>query len=457
MAHKQWTDLIYTQFKNNINNNNNNNNNINPGSDSIYNTINRIDLTHLVIYSIDPPDCTDADDAFSIYTDSNNLIHLYIHIADPTSYFTPQSYLFKHILNSGQTSYLILPPYITEPNHLFPKSILEKSTLTHGVRNTISVHTILEPILTENNLFEIKSSNIEFSIINAENHNRFTYEEASMEMFKDGTLLLGVEIARFFWLNRKKITNSDFIFSNSLYDFITIPYIKKDSIIMKPDNKFIKCMKSMIAEFAIHANNIFAKSLSSNADNIFFRSISTDKTDLFEVIKNGDSAKYTNLNLPHYLLNMEHYTHATSPLRRSSDCIVHFLLKAQYLNIENPFTVEQLKEMAEHLTQRNKYFKNIQFKEIKLRTFQWIAEKFESSLDSIKLNVRIINYNKPYLNLLITKIDNMNVNISYTLRRNNININIDIDKDYNINISKINLYNKFDENVLPELDKVFIN
>ncbi len=447
-----WNEKIYSIFKNEpLINNIEDFKESNFNLESTYGNIDRIDLTHLKIYSIDPPGCTDADDAFSII-ELNNLVHLYIHIADPTSYFSPKSDLFKYILDRGQTMYLNLPPYINKPIHLFPDEIIEKCSLTHGIRNTITVHTLLEPIYTEKKMFKIISSNIIFSTINAENHNRFTYEEASNYIFSDITLMMGIKIAQDFWMDRKQninTNNDSFMFSDLFY---TIPIIK-ECVIMKPDTKQIKIMKSMIAEFAIHANNIFAKGLiNSDTNNIFLRSIKTVHTDLFDVIKNGDSACYTNLNLSHDLLNIEHYTHATSPLRRASDCIVHFLLKSLYLNIESPFNEIELKTMAEHLTQRNKYFRNIQFKETKLRIFQWMAEELESRMNPIKIKVKFISYNKPYLNLLITNIDDMNnshYNISYCLKRNNYNI-----KDNNIiEISKINLTNlKYDENILPELD-----
>jgi exoribonuclease-2 len=454
MITQKWNEKIYSIFKNDIDIKKFEENNFNL--DSIYGNLERVDLTHLEIYSIDPPGCTDADDAFSIIA-LNNLVHLYIHIADPTSYFSPDSELFKYILERGQTMYLNLPPYTIKPNHLFPDDILEKCSLTHGIRNTITVHTLLEPVYSEKQMFKIIDSKIIFGKINANNHKRFSYEEASNYIFSDIVLMTGVKIAQDFWMNRKKnnLTENCFMFSDL---FFTIPIIK-DCVVLKPDNKQIKVMKSMIAEFAIHANSVFAKGLiDGSAANIFFRAIKTNYTDLFDVIKNGDSAKYTNLNLSHDLLNTEHYTHATSPLRRASDCIVHFLLKSQYLNIESPFKEEQLKEMAEHLTKRNKYFRNIQFKETKLRIFQWMSEELDSRLNTIKIKVKVVNYNKPYLNLLITNIDDMNTesyNISYCLRReifnNKTNDNI-------IEISKVNLTNlKYDENILPELDNWIIN
>ena len=53
---------------------------------------------------------------------------------------------------------------------------------------------------------------------------------------------------------------------------------------------------------------------------------------------------------------------------------------------------------------------------------------------------------------MITSIDDMNVNISYTLKRKKYIIKETL---FNINLTKINLYNKFDEGVLPELDIIF--
>jgi ribonuclease R len=216
---------------------------------------------------------------------------------------------------------------------------------------------------------------------------------------------------------------------------------------MKEDTEEVKHMKRMIAEFAIHSNIIFANNLK---DSLFLRSlVLNDQVDnLYDLIKSNSSAKYSSIKLSHDLLKTDMYTHATSPLRRASDCIVHFLLKSVYLKQESPFTYEELTNYSLHLTNRAKYFKNIQFKDIKLRTFQWMYNN-----SNITISIKILNYKNNYLNLLITKINNMNVNIPYTLKRNNYyELKLDL---LNINITTINIYNKFDEGTLPELDNYF--
>lgn len=435
-----------------------NHNNYDLKLDDLYGLENkRIDYRHLKIYSIDPPNCTDADDAFSIYKEGDN-IHLLIHIADPTSYFNPNDKLFETIINNGCTVYLSNRP----PKHLFPDNILEKSTLTNGIKNVVTVHTILKPTYKPSNMnmFEIIKTTIEYGIIDCDNGKRFTYDEAAKNMYEDITLYLAVDIGKFFYSKRSNNLNNDFIFSNLMF---TIPVVINNEVVLIPDTKEVSIMKAMIGEFAIHANTIFANGLDD--DNLFLRTLVlpnnllnnvSNHNLIHDLIKEGISANYMSDKLKHDLIG-SYYTHSTSPLRRASDCIVHFLLKAKYLQIETPFNDIQLKTFADKLNKINKDMKNLQFKDIKLRTFQWIAEELECRLNSIKMKVKFISFKVPFVNLIIIGIDNMDVNIPYTIKRKKMKID-DAKLVYNIfdiNITKINCYDKYDEGTLPELDELF--
>jgi exoribonuclease R len=451
MTNTKWNNLFNNTFKDIIKNIKNN---YKLDLDKIYGLIDkRIDYTHLKIYSIDPLNCTDADDAFSIYKE-NDYLHLIIHIADPTSYFNPNDEIFNDIISNGTTIYLSNK----EPDHLFPENILNKSSLTDGIKNVVMVHTILKPHYKPSEMYKIIKTTIEYGIINCDNGKRFTYEEAAEELYNNNILLLGMNIAQFFY-NKRNINNdpkghinSNFIFSDAIF---VIPKVIDNEIVLKEDTKEVQIMKAMIGEFAIHSNTIFAQGL--NDDNLFLRSLKINTTDTIDtilsidyLIKEGISAKYINNKVSHDLIG-SYYTHSTSPLRRTSDCIVHFLLKAKYLQIDSPFSNDELKLYANKLNIRTKEMKNIQFKDIKLRTFQWIAEELECRLNSIKITVKFMSYKAPFLNLMITKIDSMNVNIPYTIKRKEY-------KEFNqeiINITKINLYNKFDEGTLPEIDILF--
>ncbi len=455
MASVIWNNLFNNQMDKIINTSNNINiNSDNLKLDKLYGLENnRIDYKHLKIYSIDPPKCSDADDAFSIYTDEENNIHLMIHIADPTAWFNPDDKLFGNIINKGCTCYVSN----REPDHLFTSNILEKSSLTNGIKNVVIVHTVLKPTYKPSKMYDIIKTTIEYGIINCDNGKRFTYEEASLEYYKDITLFLAVDIAKFFYNQRQNnidYNSSNFIFSELIF---TIPKVIDNNndciVLLKQDSKEIIIMKAMIGELAIHANTVFANGLDD--DNLFLRTLVlpyTYKTCIIHnLIKDGIRANYKSDKLKHDLIG-SYYTHSTSPLRRASDCIVHFLLKAKYLEIEPPFNDIQLKEYAEHLNKINKHMKNIQFKDIKLRTFQWIAEELESRLNPIKMKVKIMGHKTPFLNLMIVGIDGMDVNIPYTLKRSK---KPNIGQEYfDVKITKINLYDKYDEGTLPELDNL---
>ena len=103
--------------------------------------MNRENYTDKITYSIDPDGCEDADDAFSIYYDSNNRLYLAIHIADPTEEININSPLWRDIVDRVITRY----PSNNKPIHLMPKVIVDKSSLMENKygneKNAITVLT----------------------------------------------------------------------------------------------------------------------------------------------------------------------------------------------------------------------------------------------------------------------------------------------------------------------------
>ena len=79
----------------------------------------RTNMTMHKSYTIDPDGCTDADDAFSVFTEDGKM-YLAIHIADPTTYISLSSALWRDICNRVTTKY----PSNRPPIHMMPASIL---------------------------------------------------------------------------------------------------------------------------------------------------------------------------------------------------------------------------------------------------------------------------------------------------------------------------------------------
>ena len=79
----------------------------------------REDLRDLTTWTVDPVDAQDFDDAISIEMDGEEY-HLWVHIADVTHYVTPETEMWNAAVNRGNTIYLpaytihMLPPVLAE-------------------------------------------------------------------------------------------------------------------------------------------------------------------------------------------------------------------------------------------------------------------------------------------------------------------------------------------------------
>ncbi len=403
---------------------------------SFYDIQNRVDLTSLDCYTIDPENCQDADDGFSIEL-KNNFIFLYIHIADPTNYFTPDSELFSDILSNGLTHY----PSNSVPDHMFPNFIIENSSLMNGLKKAITIK-----IKFDYN-YNLVEKDILFSLINC--NNRFSYNQAAqtnIDIFN-----IGLAIAEYLKNNRENSHLSELIYA--------YPKIINNKYQLFIDDVNTIKFKNMIAEFAILANTIVAEYVYENSpENIFIREcndallhqlnyLSANEL-IYKIITNGIKAEYNNIANPHLLVGSTLYTHFTSPLRRASDCIVHFLLKSIYLNIPIPFSNNQLKLFAEKLNIKFKKEKKIQFDDNKYRILE-ACQNILNDNEPIIFFFNITGYTGLFINVMINRINQFPIKLSLSFR-SKIEPTLLQNIEYTIVINQINLNKKFDNEILPD-------
>ena len=426
---------------------------------------NRTDLTAIETYSIDPDGCQDADDAFSVFFNDDKL-YLAIHIADPTEYININSSLWQDVEKRIITKY----PSNTKPIHMLPDEIMEKSSLMDNaygnIKKAITVLTEInkETFLPENNI------KLLFTKIKVKKENTLSYQKASENIIEP--IQYGLNISSALQEKRSEKTLGTKLKSVSTstikYDDSRI-YLHRDTI-----NE--KRMKQMIEEFAIFANSFIGEYFKIHFDGfgIFrtcdaslleddeFKNLTGDEL-LHYIITKGIRADYMNTVSSHDLVGSKEYTHFTSPIRRASDCVCHYLLKFIYLkninsDIDIPFSKEKLEMLSEKCLVKTRQMKKIQYTDTKFRLIQ-VMDSILKEKNELEIQYCITGYLSGFINIIIKQIDDYPVYLSYSLKRNIDSIDsidsIDNKEMLNLKITVINCRKRFDEGSIPELDCVF--
>ena len=437
-----------------------------------YSVEDRIDMTGYDVYSIDPEGCEDADDAFSIYTESDKLF-LAIHIADPTEQINIASPVWDSIADKIVTRY----PSNTKPIHMMPEPIMEKSSLmVNKYGNTKLAITILTEIHTST--YEpIGIITLLYTKIKVDSKRALSYGLAGRLASTDRVLQHGLKISEALMSIRgnktKGIVLNDLEKSYVKYGSNGDPYLYCDSPVEKS-------MKQMIAEFAIFANSFVGEYLKIHFQGIGLYRICnasewlgtiydgvTGAELLNEIIVNGIRAEYISKVGSHDLVGSPEYCHFTSPIRRLSDCICHYLLKYIHLRknqnqnykrevaLSVPFTNAELEKYSNDCMRVSKLMKNVQYKDTKFRLIQAIHCMLLKT-SYISIGYFVSSYTGLFLNLIIDGINEHSVYLSYTLRIPNLQKKYEIKKKEVLTITRVNCMNEFDQGSIPELDEQWI-
>jgi exoribonuclease R len=418
----------------------------------------RVDMTSYDTYSIDPVGCKDADDAFSVYTE-NDKLYFAIHIADPTEYIELQSNLWKDIVNRTTTKY----PSNRAPIHMMPTQVLELSSLQGSNEgNTKNAITILTEV--DSTTYEpINAIQLLFTNIFVKKDNAFSYNDAALVCDENTAFHIGLKIAETLKNKRSLKTKG-----TKLNEVSTAyPLYETNNVDLYEDTKQERLMKQMIAEFAIFANSFVGEYLKINLNTGIFRTcianewlqtvyneISGEEL-LQEIITNGIRADYMSTVDSHDLVGMPEYCHFTSPIRRLSDCICHYLLKFIYFkhkNYEIPFSEIELNQLATKCLTITRTEKKNQYLDIKFRLLQ-VMDNMISKNQKIDIEYYITSYSGLFLNIIICKINRFHVHMSYILRVRNYLKDINPKEKHSVSITHVNCFTNYDENTIPELDR----
>lgn len=387
----------------------------------------RRDFREEVVFTIDPDDAKDFDDAISIKVLQNGNYLLGVHIADVTHYMPRNTVLDKEAYKRGTSVYLV--------DRVIPM-------LPEKLSNGVCSLRPEEDKLAYSCFMEIDSSgelvdySIEETVIHS-NH-RFTYEQAqnvidgdrrseySTEMqtaaklahvlldkrFREGSINFETPEPKFILdengkpidvqlkerlfahrlveecmlmanqtvaehidnlrerSNKKKSDKENYPFLYRVHDMPDLEKLRNIEENVKPIG----------IDFRVDSHTVSSKAINTLLSDVEDTSLELTVNDL--MLRAMAKAEYSPDNIGHFGLGFDHYAHFTSPIRRYPDVIVHRQLK-NYSAAKPGYRHSELREQGQHCSERERAAVGAERDSVKLKQVEYLSEHLGEDFDGV--------------------------------------------------------------------------
>ena len=379
------------------------------------------DLTHLKTYTIDDSKTVEIDDAISLEQVSGQN-KLWIHIASPASYIEYQSGIDKRARNLVSTVYLS-----TKTSYMLPEALVNNifSLSDKEKRESLSLGVIF------NDDGSISSTEIVQSLIQVDYRLDFTEADELIDYAPkeeiDLSLISTILESRKSW--RKNLGSIEILES---YGKIVV----EDKI---PNIKIIDptLSRQLISEAMILYGDIISNFTKLNKIPVPYRvqersdKVSNDNSQLSDnkilynfLLKKTMGKTYYSINpMQHDSLALTSYLHATSPIRRYADLLVHYQLN-RFLNNKVLISKDDVQQIIQEINNQGR--QNI----MRFREDQkyWLGKWFENNTFN-EYSVILLNWINRYKNICLLYFVDYNFS---TISNLHSKLNINIGDNFNV-------------------------
>lgn len=377
----------------------------------------RLDLRQKPIFTIDPADAKDFDDAIHTEIRSDGNWEIGIHIADVSHFIKPASALETEAYQRATSVYLVDRVIPMLPEKL---SNGVCSLRPHEDKLAYSVLLVCKPDTT------IVSYEIRETVIHP--HRRFSYEEAQELLFlehkshqeaqsneqishiqvqqawtfakklrelriKNGAVLVERDEAKIvldeqgklMGIKRKVMAEANWLIEEFmlLANRVVAEHIQKKPkpfvyrIHPQPDAIKVQNLSEYVKLFGRSLPHQNGKVHPTALNNLLAQARTSGEAHLIQeaVLRTMAKAIYSTENIGHFGLGFAHYSHFTSPIRRFPDLIIHRILKG----MQAP---ENLVEQAKHCSDRERAAEEAERNSVKLKQIEYLQQCIGQSFDA---------------------------------------------------------------------------
>jgi ribonuclease R len=379
----------------------------------------RLDLREKRIFTIDPEDAKDFDDAVHVKELPNGNREVGVHIADVSHYVDTDTVLDDEALKRGNSVYLV-----DRTIPMLPEKLSNRVCSLRPEEDKLAFSCIME--VTPQG--DVKSHELRETVIRSKH--RFTYDEA--QTFIDGGrpdhpfASDVVDVARLSrTLTRKRMREGSVDFDRPEVRVILDDDGHPTDVVRKERKR----ANRLIEELMLMANRTVAERIAGQSDPPPFVYRVHDTPDAEQIqqlaeyvrafdyeleLENGNvrshnlnallqaakgasvepiiedaalramsKAEYATENIGHYGLGFEHYTHFTSPIRRYPDLMVHRLLKRYATGSGARANEDELDAACKHCSERERVAQDAERESVKLKQVEYARDHLGDEFDGV--------------------------------------------------------------------------